>query len=76
MNSIQSRIWNIGLLALAAFSASIAIAAEPPQLPGGLAAPKTPLNLPAFNLPTASGTTIRSDDYKGKVIIARFWASW
>jgi hypothetical protein len=76
MHSIQSRIWNIGLLALAAFSAAISVAAELPQLPGGLAAPKSPLNLPAFNLPTAAGTSIRSGDYKGRVIIARFWASW
>ena len=57
-------------------TAAVAVAAELPQIPGGMAAPKSPLYLPAFNLPTASGSTIRSEDYKGKVIIARFWASW
>jgi hypothetical protein len=51
-------------------------AADLPPLPEGLSAPSAATKMPAFNLPTASGSTARSDDYKGKIIIARFWASW
>ena len=65
----------ISFLAMA-LTASIAAAADLPPLPEGLSVPKSATKLPAFNLPTAGGSTVRSDDYKGKIIIARFWASW
>jgi hypothetical protein len=29
-----------------------------------------------FELPDANGTTIRSADLQGKVIVVRFWATW
>jgi hypothetical protein len=44
--------------------------------PAGLTAPAKPTRLPAFNLPTVAGGTLRSDDLRGKVVIARFWATW
>ena len=59
-------------LASAAFNA---VAAEP-ALPAGLTAPAKPTRLPAFNLPTAAGGAVRSDELRGKVVIARFWATW
>ena len=31
---------------------------------------------PIFSLPDISGTTIRLDDYLGKVVIVNFWATW
>jgi len=65
-----------GALLAMALTASIAAAADLPPLPEGLAVPKSATKMPAFNLPTAIGSTVRSDDYKGKIIIARFWASW
>lgn len=55
---------------------SVANAAGLPPLPVGLAAPATPTRTPAFNLQTASGGTLRADDLRGKVVIARFWATW
>lgn len=63
------------LLAIALLSFS-AIAADLPPLPKGLSAPSAAIKLPAFNLPTAAGGTMKADDYKGKVIVARFWATW
>ena len=51
------------------------LAAEP-VLPAGLAAPTQPIFLPAFDLPDAHGTTVRSADLQGKVVVVRFWATW
>ncbi len=51
-------------------------AADLPPLPPGLSAPSKATKLPAFSLTTAAGGSVKADDYKGKVIIARFWATW
>ena len=51
-------------------------AAGLPPLPAGLTAPTTPTRMPAFNLQMAAGGTLRADDLRGKVVIARFWATW
>jgi hypothetical protein len=51
-------------------------AAGLPPLPTGLAAPATPTRTPAFTLQTAAGGTLKADDLRGKVVIARFWATW
>jgi hypothetical protein len=61
----------------AAFAAAVfnAAAAEL-EPPAGLSAPAKPTHLPAFNLPTAAGGTVRSEELRGKVVIARFWATW
>ena len=59
-----------------ALTASFATAADLPPLPPGLTAPAKSITLPAFNMATATGASVQSDDYKGKVIIARFWATW
>jgi len=31
---------------------------------------------PAFSLPGLDGTTIRLDDYRGKVVLINFWGTW
>ena len=72
---------NCGTRLLMAFgvalaSAVINAAAAELAPPAGLSAPAKPTRLPAFNLPTAVGGTVRSDDLRGKVVIARFWATW
>lgn len=66
------------LLASLAFAslAFSAAAAELPALPAGLTAVSKPVNLPAFNLATPAGGTVRADEFRGKVLIARFWATW
>lgn len=40
------------------------------------AKPKGIETLPSFSAKNLDGKTIRSDDYKGKVLIVNFWASW
>ena len=67
--------WIARTAALFALSTA-AIAADLPPLPQGLTAPIKPIKMQAFNLPTAAGGFAKSDDYKDKVIIARFWATW
>ena len=56
--------------------AVLAHAAELPPLPQGLSAPSKPAHLPQFTLATPGGGKVRAEDYKGKVLIARFWATW
>jgi len=51
-------------------------AADMPPLPAGLSAPSKPVHLPQFNLATPAGGKVNADEFKGKVLIARFWATW
>jgi hypothetical protein len=67
--------WCASFFALLSFAAS-AVAADLPPLPQGLTAPAKPIKMQAFNMPTAAGGMAKSDDYRDKVIIARFWATW
>ena len=53
-----------------------AYATDLPPLPQGLSVPKTATRLPAFSMPVVGGGSARAEDYKGKVIVARFWATW
>ena len=46
------------------------------RIPAGLHAIQPPTDLPAFNLPDASGNMVRSSDLVGNVLILRFWATW
>lgn len=75
MSALHKRLWRGWLVALT-LAASMASAADLPALPQGLSAPTKPVKLQAFNLPTAAGGMAKTDDYKGKVLIARFWATW
>jgi hypothetical protein len=51
-------------------------AASASSLPPGLVAVPQPTPLPEFSLPSPTGTTIRSTDFAGKVVVVRFWATW
>ena len=53
-----------------------AAAADLPAPPAGLTAPSKPMRMPEFNLSKPAGGTVRADEYRGKVVIARFWATW
>lgn len=66
------------MLCAAGFATAVyaAGAAGLPPLPAGLSAPAKPTPMPAFNLQTSAGGTLRADDLRGKVVIARFWATW
>jgi hypothetical protein len=65
------------LISLALASAAIfASAADLPALPAGLTALSKPVHMPEFNLSKPSGGTMRAEEFRGKVVIARFWATW
>jgi cytochrome oxidase Cu insertion factor (SCO1/SenC/PrrC family) len=64
-----SAAWVLGMV-----EAPAAGPALPP--PSGLATPGQPTPMPDFSLPGVNGTTIRSADLQGKVVVVRFWATW
>ncbi len=66
--SFASRVLAILVSALAAFPASIR--AEAPKTPG------TPESLPAFTLPDLEGKPRASEEWRGKVLLIDFWATW
>jgi hypothetical protein len=51
-------------------------AGEAPSLPAGLAAPSQRTPMPEFSVLGIDGTTLRSADLLGKVVVVRFWATW
>ena len=69
----QARALASLVLALAGCAAT---AAELPAPPAGLTALAKPVRLPAFNLATPAGGTTRAEEFRDKVVIARFWATW
>jgi hypothetical protein len=75
MISTGSKIPTFAALAFAALAFSAA-AADLPPLPAGLTAATKPVHLPSFTLATPGGGKMRADEFKGKVVIARFWATW
>ncbi len=65
-----------GLALAGALVTAPAWSAQAPALPEGLTAPAKPTAMPAFELPTTAGATLRSASLKGQVLVIRFWASW
>lgn len=61
---------------LAAAWHAVPVAAAETAPPSGLSAPAKPARMPAFELPTADGKTLRSQTLDGQVLVIRFWASW
>ena len=70
---LKARMLASMALASVAFTA---IAADLPAPPAGLTALSKPLQMPAFNLSTPTGATVRANQFRDKVVIARFWATW
>ncbi len=69
----QARLLASMALTFVVFSAA---AAELPAPPAGLTTPSKPVRMPAFNLATPAGGTLQAGDFRDKVVIARFWATW
>lgn len=44
--------------------------------PSGPTVTSSEATLPDFNIPTIDGRTIRFSDYRGKVLVVDFWATW
>lgn len=49
---------------------------SPTESNGGKALPKAGFEVPEFSLSDGSGQTYSPADFKGKVVILNFWASW
>src|SRR5262245_20265417 len=60
------------LLALAGATA----VADPPAVRAALQSAKERQPAPDFALQDASGTTVSLKDYRGKVVLLDFWATW
>lgn len=70
-------VW-LGLIAatVLALHPTYADAADGLALPQGMKAPRESVTLPAFELPAPDGNVVRAADLQGKVVVARFWATW
>ena len=64
------------LLAATALASAVVFNAAAAELPAGLTAPAKPARIPDFNLAKPDGGSVRANEFKGKVLIARFWATW
>lgn len=58
-------------LPLVALVAAVALGAAAP-----FASAFTPVKAPAWRLPAPDGRTLSSDDFRGKVVVLDFWATW
>jgi thiol-disulfide isomerase/thioredoxin len=71
-NVVQFSCWGL-LLALGSCSSNFAFAQD--ELPR-LRFVRDPDPAPAFDLKTLDGKELKLDDYRGKVILLNFWATW
>ena len=72
---VKSRVV-VALLALAAVLSPAAAATEDPVAALSLIRPKPAKDAPDFELRTPDDRTIRLADFKGKVVLLNFWATW
>lgn len=67
---------------LAAALWATAAAAQPAAAPSpawekmGVSLYESPKAAPAFALPALDGRTVRLEDYRGKLLLLFFWATW
>ncbi len=56
--------------------AGVAAAADPPAVRATLQSEKDRKPAPEFTLKDGSGKTVKIEDYRGKVVLLDFWATW
>lgn len=73
----KSTAWIIaGLVAVAGTAAAFSFAGKPSENGDAAFAAVGP-NAPDFSLPSVpGGSTVKLSDYKGKVVLVNFWATW
>jgi hypothetical protein len=69
------RKWLVRAVLCAALCPAPLLAAAPTP-PPELKAPVKPTAMPAFVLPTTTGSKLDSKSLEGRVLVIRFWASW
>ncbi len=67
---------NISALALAALIATTACTTATKADAASLRAPKDRKTAPAFKLKDSEGKDVQLSEYKGKVVLLNFWATW
>jgi cytochrome oxidase Cu insertion factor (SCO1/SenC/PrrC family) len=71
----MTRIVVVAILSLATISGA-AIAAAPDFAAMQIQPYDSPKPAPAFALPDLGGKTVRLEDFRGKVLLLFFWATW
>jgi peroxiredoxin len=76
MNATFDRINLLRTSALLLTLAGVAAAADQPGIRAALYPEKERKPAPGFALQDAAGKTVKIEDYRGKVVLLDFWATW
>jgi peroxiredoxin len=55
---------------------AVPLVVDQTQSSGSFSLPKSDAPAPGFGLPSLSGESIHLEDYRGKVVLLNFWATW
>ena len=70
-------IRRIGIIGVALALLTVGGAGAAPDFAGLQVQPYQPTKpAPAFSLPSIDGRTVRLEDFRGKVVLLFFWATW
>jgi thiol-disulfide isomerase/thioredoxin len=67
---------NLALAAVVAMGIRLALHNKPADSPISKPAKILPQQLPSFSMQDSSGATRHSSEWKGKILVVNFWATW